>query len=121
GSLSSPQISGRYSLGNTLSGPQIRAAKKPSSVSRFIARLSPKRLSTSASLSNSALVKGCGFRARGDSHYIEALPDMEVILQPSLNDLPTSNLGASHGGLFSEIRCGSSTSWDAHLPLGFLS
>jgi len=46
---------------------------------------------------------------------------MEVILQPSLNDLPTSNLGASHGGLFSEIRCGSTTSWDAHLPLGFLS
>jgi hypothetical protein len=25
--------------------------------------------------------------ARGDSHYIEALPDAEVIVQPGLNDL----------------------------------
>jgi hypothetical protein len=53
----------RYSLGGTSAGPQIRAAKKPSSISRFTARLSPKRLSTSASLSSSASVNGCKFTA----------------------------------------------------------
>ena len=58
--MSSPQITGRYSLGSTSSGPQINAARKPSSCSRFIERLSPKRLRTQLSRSNSASANGCG-------------------------------------------------------------
>jgi len=40
-------------------GKQIMAARKPSSCSRFIASLPPKRLRTPLRLSNSASVKGC--------------------------------------------------------------
>src|SRR5580704_8475261 len=59
--ISSPKITGRYSLGGTLSGPQINAAKKPSNCSRFIRRLLSNRPRTPLRRSNSASVNGCVF------------------------------------------------------------
>src|SRR6201987_2123369 len=56
-----PQILGRYLLGGTSSGPQIKAARKPSNCSKFIERLSPKRARTALRWSSSASVKGLGF------------------------------------------------------------
>ena len=52
--ISLPQITGRYSLGRTISGPQINAAKKPSSSSRFIGCLVSKRPRTPLRRSSSA-------------------------------------------------------------------
>src|ERR1035437_7343904 len=61
--ISPPKPSGEYSLGITVSGPAMRAAKNPSSASTFIAlpplqplRKSPRR-SSSASVSGSFCVK----------------------------------------------------------------
>src|SRR6476659_815917 len=57
----SPQILGRYLLGGTSSGPQIKAARKPSNCSKFIERLSPKRSRTALRSSTSVWVSGCDF------------------------------------------------------------
>src|SRR5665647_853457 len=62
--ISPPQISGRYSLGGTSSGQQIKADKKPSSCSKFIARLSPKRSRIDVKRSNSASVNDFDFTDR---------------------------------------------------------
>jgi len=62
--ISPPQIFGRYSLGGTRSGQQIKAHKKPSSCSKFIARLSPKRSRTALRRSNSSSVNGFDFKGR---------------------------------------------------------
>src|SRR5512132_1042319 len=56
--LSPPQISGRYSLGRTLAGQQISAAKNPSRFSRFMPRWLRKRLRTLPKRSYSVSVSG---------------------------------------------------------------
>ena len=71
----------RDSLGSTLPGPQIKAARNPSSCSKFMDRLSSKRSRKPLSLSNSAAVNGCAATGRlRRSHTIQPPLIKEVTL-----------------------------------------
>src|SRR6476659_4045954 len=75
----SPQILGRYLLGGTSSGPQIKAARKPSNCSKFIERSSPKRSRTALRSSSSVWVSGCDFMGQPSAELSFAANNLFVV------------------------------------------
>ena len=104
--LSPPQISGRYSLGRTMSGQQISAAKNPSSISKFMARLPRNRLSNVAirSYCASVMVRSVDAMLRSVQSFELGTHRLTSLHRPALENFRRYAIASEHASAH-RLRC----------------